>query len=67
MVAIQQITNASVDIFRNFYILCKGEGGGKKKQTSFRQPNWNLSNRNYLGHNLSLQLVYVIEKWSGCT
>lgn len=33
MVAIQQITNASVDIFRNFYILCKGEGGGKKKKT----------------------------------
>ena len=33
MVAIQQITNASVDIFRNFYILCKGEGGkGKKKK-----------------------------------
>ena len=34
MVAIQQITNASVDIFRNFYILCKGEGGGKKKKNT---------------------------------
>ena len=37
MVAIQQITNASVDIFRNFYILCKGKGGEKK--------NWVLDNQ----------------------
>lgn len=32
MVAIQQITNPFVDIFRNFYILCKGKGGEKQKQ-----------------------------------
>lgn len=50
MVAIQEVSDASVYIVRNFNILCEEKEEGKTTQ-SFRQLNRNLSNRNYLRHN----------------
>lgn len=38
MVVIQQITNAFVDVFRNFNILWEGKGGGKEN-AKFEKTN----------------------------